>query len=61
VHILEALSAADKEQVKGKQVTPFLLQYIAEHTMGESLEANISLILHNAKVGAGIAVCYGSH
>lgn len=61
VHILEALAAANEKQVKGKQVTPFLLQYIAEHTKGESLEANISLILHNAKVGASIAVCYGQH
>jgi pseudouridine-5'-phosphate glycosidase len=60
VHILQALAAADEKQVKGKQVTPFLLQYIAEHTKGESLEANISLILHNAKVGAGIAVDYSA-
>lgn len=58
VHILQALAAADENNVKGKQVTPFLLQYIAEHTKGESLEANISLILHNAKIGAGIAVSY---
>lgn len=58
VHILQALAAADEKQVKGKQVTPFLLQYIAEHTKGESLDANISLILHNAKVGAKIAVEY---
>lgn len=58
VHILQALAAADENNVKGKQVTPFLLQYIAEHTKGESLEANISLILHNAKVGAQIAVDY---
>lgn len=60
VHILKALAAADEKQVKGKQVTPFLLQYIAEHTKGESLDANISLILHNAKVGAAIAVDYCS-
>jgi pseudouridylate synthase len=60
VHILQALEAADKNNVKGKQVTPFLLQYIAEYTKGESLEANISLILHNAKVGAAIAVNYSS-
>lgn len=60
IHILQALAAADEKQVKGKQVTPFLLQYIAEHTKGESLEANISLILHNAKVGAGIAVDYSA-
>jgi pseudouridine-5'-phosphate glycosidase len=60
VYILQALAAADEKQVKGKQVTPFLLQFIAEHTKGESLEANISLILHNAKVGSGIAVSYST-
>lgn len=60
VHILQALAAADQNQVKGKQVTPFLLQYIAEHTKGESLEANISLILHNATIGAFIAVSYSN-
>ena len=60
IHILQALAAANEKQVKGKQVTPFLLQYIAQHTKGESLEANISLILHNAKVGAEIAVCYSA-
>lgn len=60
VHILQALAAADQNQVKGKQVTPFLLQYIAEHTKGESLEANISLILHNATIGALIAERYSN-
>ena len=55
-HILQALDAAQKNNVKGKEVTPFLLQYISEHTKGESLEANIALIKHNAKRGAEIAV-----
>lgn len=55
-HILQGLDAAQKNNVKGKEVTPFLLQYIAEHTKGESLEANIALIKHNAKRGAEIAV-----
>ena len=41
--------------IKGKEVTPFILQYIAKHTGGESLEANIALIKHNAKLGAEIA------
>lgn len=55
-HIIEALAAADIAGIKGKEVTPFLLQYIAQHTAGESLEANIALIKHNAKAGAEIAV-----
>jgi pseudouridylate synthase len=57
-YINEALKAANDNKVTGKEVTPFLLKYIAEHTKGESLEANIALIKHNAKVGAEIAVAY---
>jgi pseudouridine-5'-phosphate glycosidase len=57
-HILLALQAAKEKNISGKEVTPFLLQYIANHTKGESLEANIALIKHNAKVGAGVAVAF---
>lgn len=60
-HIQQALEAAKEKKISGKEVTPFLLQYIAGHTNGESLEANIALIKHNAKVGAAIAVAYTKH
>jgi pseudouridine-5'-phosphate glycosidase len=56
VHILNALKEADKLHIKGKEVTPFLLKAIAEHTHGESLEANIALIKNNAKIASQIAV-----
>lgn len=55
-HILLALQAAKEKSITGKEVTPFILQYIANHTQGESLDTNIALIKHNAKVGAAIAV-----
>lgn len=58
LYIHYALAAAKEKHVTGKEVTPFLLKYIADHTKGESLEANIALIKHNAKVGAAIAVAY---
>ena len=54
-HILKALTEANKRNIIGKEVTPFLLRYIAENTKGESLAANIALIRNNAKVGAAIA------
>jgi len=57
-HISKALKASIENKISGKEVTPFLLKYIAEHTKGESLEANIALIKNNAKVGAEIAVAY---
>jgi len=59
-HILEALAEAAKLKVTGKKVTPFLLKYIADHTQGESLEANIELIKHNAKTAATIAAALNS-
>ncbi|HJV19903.1 MAG TPA: pseudouridine-5'-phosphate glycosidase [Sediminibacterium sp.] len=55
VYIQEAIAAADRQQITGKDLTPFLLKWIAEHTNGESLEANIALIKHNAILGAQIA------
>jgi len=60
IHIVQALNAAKEKNITGKKVTPFILQYIAEHTKGESLEANIALIKHNAKVGAEIALAYAA-
>jgi pseudouridine-5'-phosphate glycosidase len=57
-HINAALEAAAAHKIIGKEVTPFLLQYIANHTKGESLEANIALIRHNALVGSQIAVAF---
>ena len=58
IHIQKALNAAKEKKITGKEVTPFLLQYISEHTKGESLEANIALIKNNAKVGAKLSVAY---
>ena len=55
-HIINALAEADKLNIKGKEVTPFILKFIASNTKGESLEANIALIKHNARVASEIAV-----
>jgi pseudouridylate synthase len=43
------------KKITGKEATPFLLQYISEHTKGESLDANIALIKNNARPGATLA------
>ena len=44
--------------IRGKDETPFLLAKIVELTGGKSLEANIHLIMNNAKLGALAAVEY---
>jgi len=51
-----ALDAAATAGVKGKDVTPFLLAKVKELTGGESLEANIALVLNNATLAARIAI-----
>lgn len=50
-----ALDEAEKQHVSGKDVTPFLLKTIVDITKGESLEANIHLVINNAILGAAIA------
>lgn len=57
-YIQQALDVAVEKNISGKDVTPFLLKYIADHTKGESLEANIALIKNNAKLGAELAIAY---
>ncbi len=56
--IKKAVNDADSLNIKGKEVTPFLLKNIVDKTKGESLKANIALIINNAKVGANIAKEY---
>jgi pseudouridine-5'-phosphate glycosidase len=53
-----ALVEAEHLGIFGKELTPFLLDRIREITGGESLEANIRLVKHNAAVAAQIAVAF---
>lgn len=54
--IEEALLEMEKNDVKGKESTPFLLAKVKEITAGESLEANIQLVYNNARLGAQLAL-----
>lgn len=58
--IEEALEEAKVVGVKGKDVTPFVLSYVAKHTSNSSLKANLALVENNARVGADIARAYGA-
>ena len=42
--------------MRGREVTPFLLERVRALTGGASLEANVALVKNNAAVGARIAV-----
>ena len=54
--ISEAIVEMQEQGIHGKQSTPFLLSKIAQVTQGESLAANIQLVLNNARLGANIAL-----
>jgi pseudouridine-5'-phosphate glycosidase len=53
--VREGLEAAAREGVRGKDVTPFLLDRFHRQTEGASLRANVRLVLRNAALAAQIA------
>ena len=53
--IAQACAHADADGISGKELTPFLLQWLVDATDGESLKANKELVINNAKVAALIA------
>lgn len=55
-----AFAAADKAGVRGKEVTPFLLQFIVEESKGKSLEVNLDLARNNVSVAGDIALAYAN-
>ena len=59
--IEKALSEADKKGVHGKQCTPFLLAKVKDLTGGDSLAANIQLVLNNARLAALTAVALSKY
>ena len=56
--INDALKEMKLKKITGKRTTPFLLSKVAEKTGGDSLEANIQLVLNNARLAAKIASDY---
>jgi len=54
-HIKRAIQDAHDKEIHGKEVTPFLLQRVSELTEGKSMQANLSLLLNNARLAAQIA------
>ncbi|MDH7801171.1 pseudouridine-5'-phosphate glycosidase [Rhizobium sp. AN70] len=56
IYINRAISHAEREDITGKAVTPFLLGDIFRLTDGRSLVTNIALVRNNAQLAAEIAV-----
>ncbi len=54
-HIEQAILEARNLEIGGKQLTPFLLSYLAESTSGRSVNTNLALLTNNVIVGSQIA------
>jgi len=53
--LADALDAAAAASVRGKEITPFLLDYIHRHTEGTSVAVNLDIVRGNCMLGARIA------
>ncbi len=49
------LEEMERRVVRGKEVTPFLLDYLRKETKGKSLELNKRIVLRNASLAARVA------
>lgn len=58
--LCDALELAARQNVKGKEITPFLLSRMAEKSAGKTLAANIALLENNARIAAQVAVAISS-
>lgn len=54
--VAEGLALLAREGVTGKDVTPRLLEFFHENSRGESLRANVELVLANAALAGEVAV-----
>ena len=55
-----AVRAAEEKGLRGKEVTPFLLDHLATESAGRTLTVNLALLEDNARVAARIAAAYAS-
>jgi pseudouridylate synthase len=58
--LADALAAADASGVRGKEITPFLLDYIHEHTGRASVTVNLEIVRRNCALAAEIARCWSA-
>jgi len=51
----DGLTAVRDQRIRGKAITPFLLEYLRVHTGGASLQVNLTLVKANARLATQIA------
>jgi pseudouridine-5'-phosphate glycosidase len=54
----EALAEAERKDVSGQDVTPFVLAYVHEASGGRTREVNKAIVVENAALAAEVAVAY---
>jgi pseudouridine-5'-phosphate glycosidase len=52
----KSLKLAAEKNIRGKEITPFLLSEMSAQSAGETLAANVALLENNARVAALVAV-----
>ena len=58
--LADALEAAEAASMRGKEITPFLLDYIHEHTGRSSVDVNVEIVRGNCALAAEIACCWSA-
>jgi len=53
--LAQAQAEADRQKIRGPQLTPFLLERLDHLSGGRCLQANVALLKNNAAVAAGIS------
>lgn len=59
--VIEAAAAqAEREGIRGPGATPYLMRAVARATEGRTVQANMSVLISNAAVGARLAVAHAN-
>ena len=58
--IEEALAESRERNIRGKEITPFLLAKVKDLTGGDSLQSNIALVENNVRLGARTAAAFAA-
>ncbi len=58
--LASGLARAERDEVHGKDVTPYLLDWFHRESGGESLRANVALVRSNARLAAEVATAYAA-
>jgi pseudouridylate synthase len=56
--LAEALAAAEAGGIRGKEITPFLLEYVHEHTERRSVAINLEIVRRNCSLAGAIACAW---